>query len=241
MWPTTTADRRRMLSGRPRGDHRHRADGPRRCARSAGRAAGRLAGRATRRAPDRYQPGPPDGPAEQGRRVDVPVATAQAEVQQDPGLPHRGSRRHPLAHPHGGRTQVPVTGAQPVGVPHHHPPHPHHDAHELHPAGGDGPYRRAGIGGVADPTVTGAPPTGGFSVRVGDRHVDRGHEAAGSDGGGSSGQRREHRRRSGTGQTTPEAVSRARRCSTALVWICETRLSVTPSTEPISASVRPSS
>ena len=25
------------------------------------------------------------------------------------------------------------------------------------------------------------------------------------------------------------------------VWICETRLSVTPSTEPISASVRPSS
>lgn len=45
----------------------------------------------------------------------------------------------------------------------------------------------------------------------------------------------------GSCQATPAAVSRARRCSTALVWICDTRLSVTPSTVPISASVRLSS
>ncbi len=42
-------------------------------------------------------------------------------------------------------------------------------------------------------------------------------------------------------QPTPAAVRRERRCSTDLVWICETRLSVTPSTVPISARVSPSS
>ncbi len=43
------------------------------------------------------------------------------------------------------------------------------------------------------------------------------------------------------GQPTPAADRRERRCSTDLVWICETRLSVTPRTWPISARVRPSS
>ena len=33
----------------------------------------------------------------------------------------------------------------------------------------------------------------------------------------------------------PAADMRDRRCSTDLVWICDTRLSVTPSTSPISA------
>ncbi len=44
-----------------------------------------------------------------------------------------------------------------------------------------------------------------------------------------------------TSQPMPTAAIRDRRCSTDLVWICETRLSVTPSTSPISASVRLSS
>ena len=42
-------------------------------------------------------------------------------------------------------------------------------------------------------------------------------------------------------QATPAAVNRDRRWSTDLVWICDTRLSVTPKTWPISASVSPSS
>ena len=42
-------------------------------------------------------------------------------------------------------------------------------------------------------------------------------------------------------QATPAAVIRARRWSTDLVWICGTRLSLTPSTRLIWASVRPSS
>ena len=42
-------------------------------------------------------------------------------------------------------------------------------------------------------------------------------------------------------QPTPAADSRDRRCSTDLVWIWDTRLSVTPRTCPISARVSPSS
>ncbi len=42
-------------------------------------------------------------------------------------------------------------------------------------------------------------------------------------------------------QATPAAVIRARRWSTDLVWICGTRLSLTPSTRLIWARVRPSS
>jgi hypothetical protein len=40
---------------------------------------------------------------------------------------------------------------------------------------------------------------------------------------------------------TPAADMRARNMMIALEWICDTRLSVTPSTEPISAKVMPSS
>jgi hypothetical protein len=45
----------------------------------------------------------------------------------------------------------------------------------------------------------------------------------------------------GCGQTAPAAAMRARRWMTDLVWIWDTRLSVTPSTCPISLRVRPSS
>jgi len=50
----------------------------------------------------------------------------------------------------------------------------------------------------------------------------------------------------GADRAGPQAVSLstrsilARSCRTALVWIWQTRLSVTPSTWPISASVKPS-
>lgn len=53
--------------------------------------------------------------------------------------------------------------------------------------------------------------------------------------------RRGSRRPPGWDQATPVADSRARRCNTALVWICDTRLSVTPRIVPISARVKPSS
>jgi len=43
------------------------------------------------------------------------------------------------------------------------------------------------------------------------------------------------------GQGIPAAVSRERSMITAFEWICDTRLSVTPSTDPISARVMPSS
>lgn len=46
---------------------------------------------------------------------------------------------------------------------------------------------------------------------------------------------------SGTPQESPAAANRERNMITAFEWICDTRLSVTPSTSPISARVMPSS
>ena len=51
----------------------------------------------------------------------------------------------------------------------------------------------------------------------------------------------ETRRPADRSQSRPARWSRERNCRTALAWICEMRLSVTPSASPISASVRPSS
>ena len=100
---------------------------------------------------------------------------------------------------------------------------------------------RSGGRAVPETPVAGAPPAGRFAVRVGGGHVDRRHQTGRSIGDGHTGEADADGQGDDRGQTTPEAVSRARRCSTALVWICDTRLSVTLSTEPISARVSPSS
>ena len=135
-------------------------------------------------------------------------------------------------------------------------------------ARGGRPHRRARRHAVLQPPVARAPRARRLPERVDDRrrHRRHRHPPAGrrrhAPEHGSDQQRRPRARldlhvvgsrrppvgegRDGLGrgrrrQATPAADRRARRCSTDLVCICGTRLSLTPSTRLIWASVSPSS
>ena len=184
--------------------------------------------------------GSPPRTTEYERRVDRTVADANPHVEGVSGQTDPLTDRHRLAtvnrllshH----RRQPTVGDHQTVGTSDHQPAHSRHVTDELHHARH---HRRHGQ--TCSSRHHHTPMTCAEATR---RLTKGNHDAHPTTGREQHWQWRRQPRRSTRWtecQTTPDAVSRERRCSTALVWICDTRLSVTPSTDPISASVRPSS
>ena len=175
------------------------------------------------------------------------VAASQPEVQPAGRLPTVAPGRDRVAGPPRRPSQPAVRRQQPVGVLDDDVAGAGHDAAERHHAGGRGPHRRAGrdvvlqargcrgttgtaAGGTGRPTGAS---TGGSRQRRGDGAAARaattrrdGTRVAAPPGSGCgprvAGSARRRRRRG-------EPAGGARTC----VWICGTRLSLTPSTRLI--------
>ena len=220
------------------------------------RAAGRRPGRSS---VHRDQPSPPDNHCQVVGRVDRGVIrTAESEIEPSRRSGDNVTGRHAGTDPECAGPQHSVRCPDPVGVQHDDVSGSGNDTIERHGPGGSGSNRRAGLKVIFDTAVTGAVRTRRGNERLGNRRRN-GRKVA----SGENEQQQEHEASSGNhdwaggsaaeeigperdgprdgAQAIPEADSRDRSCSTALVWICDTRLSVTPTTRPISASVRPSS
>ena len=226
--------------------------------------------RPARRAVGRHQSRPPTSRPSSGAGSMYALAASRSPKYSSPPSPTDGRRRHRRPGRQRRCRRAAVRRPQPVGVVDDDVARAGDGAAERHRARRPRPARPCPAGtaysspGCRGTTGTAARGTGRRPAR---RPAGAGSSAA--DGGGErDGDEQRHgvtrpdgsehrtwstlRRRatfdgdepaprSAGGQATPAAASRDRRWSTDLVWICDTRLSVTPSTRPISASVRPSS
>ncbi len=219
----------------------------------------------TRRPPvDRYESGSPSEFADERRRVDVPFALAKPEVEPHAGGTDRRPGHDGVTGMQRRRHEPSVGRTPPVGVADDDEPCAGDRPGPRHGAGCDRgttakePTRYSsprlpaqyGQGGSRNGSVT-TPLTGGrqqgaAATRAGTlsaststrADTDETRRDMGPPDDTDAGRTQLRRRRR---QVTPAALIRERRCSTDLVWICDTRLSVTPMTSPISESVRPSS
>ena len=124
--------------------------------------------------------------------------------------------------------QIAMGDEGPVARAHHYIAHAADHARKTHHARHGGAHGFTTLDLVLDATSARAVRARRFAKLTDDVEM-RGQRNATRDGDG------------GEDQATSWLRRRERNCNTAREWICETRLSVTPSTSPISASVRFSS
>lgn len=160
--------------------------------------------------------------------VDVPSTDTHPDEQPIGAVPHPIAAVDPIADGDPDVEQVSVRDEHPVARAHHHVAHAADPAGETHLTGRCGEDGFTTLGTVFDATSTRAVRAWRFTKLADDVEV-RGQSDATRDGESSE------------DQATSWLRMRERNCNTAREWICEIRLSVTPSTSPISASVRFSS
>ena len=180
---------------------------------------------------DEHRPRPPSGaptPVPVGLGVDVLAADANSDEQPPCALPHLGTLPHPLTLLHRNVQEKPVSDECSVSSSYYYIANAAHHARETHLSRCRGKDGFAFWQRVFDATPPGAIRAGRFTKFADDGKVRRQHEPA----------RGKNRCED---QATSWLRSRERNCNTAREWIWETRLSVTPNTSPISASVRFSS
>lgn len=160
--------------------------------------------------------------------VDVLTAKTHPDEEAPRALPHLGALLHPISLLHRNLAKKSVGDERSDLGSYYYIAHTTHHAGETHltrSRGENGSTLSKRIFDTTPPRAIGA---GRFAILAHHGKVGRQQEAA----------RCEKCRKN---QATSWLRSRDRNCNTAREWICETRLSVTPSTSPISASVRFSS